>query len=338
MINIVGDVNFTDANFDIGFGVGSSIKKGQNPFCHLDRKCQDYWIGNFEGVVADKSCYTGLKEKRFLIPTTCLKNVNFINCYSVANNHVMEHGVDAYQNMLSYFESRGINYFGSVGKKSHVIDIDDKTISITGISFRNDKSATIPKYWYDFDFGDMQEEYNKIRHSDFKILYLHWGCEFINYPYKEQKIMARMMIDMGFDLIIGTHPHILQGFEIYKGKSIFYSIGNFVFNKPWNWLKYGAIIKVDTKDFSVTYDYIHIGNDYFPSIIKEEEVPKELRFSNLNRLIAEKDENIEDYIASRNKLLKRYRKCNYCYLLKNLYKASFYDMYLVLKDFIKRKL
>lgn len=68
------------------------------------------------------------------------------------------------------------------------------------------------------------------------VVMLHWGAEHRLHPMPQQRVEAHAMIDAGADVIIGHHPHTLQSTEIYKGKSIFYSIGNFIFDqqKPLN--------------------------------------------------------------------------------------------------------
>ncbi len=60
---------------------------------------------------------------------------------------------------------------------------------------------------------------------------LHWGVEDSHYITQEQREMAHNIIDDGADMILGHHPHVLQGIEIYKGKPIIYSMGNFVFDQ-----------------------------------------------------------------------------------------------------------
>jgi poly-gamma-glutamate synthesis protein (capsule biosynthesis protein) len=68
------------------------------------------------------------------------------------------------------------------------------------------------------------------KNSDYVVVYVHWGVERTNYPEKYQKTMAKQYIDAGADVVIGCHPHVLQGIEFYKGKPIAYSLGNFWFN------------------------------------------------------------------------------------------------------------
>jgi len=65
--------------------------------------------------------------------------------------------------------------------------------------------------------------------SDYVIVYVHWGIEKKNHPEEYQRKMAKQYIDAGADLVVGSHPHVLQGMEYYKGKPIIYSLGNFMF-------------------------------------------------------------------------------------------------------------
>jgi poly-gamma-glutamate synthesis protein (capsule biosynthesis protein) len=65
--------------------------------------------------------------------------------------------------------------------------------------------------------------------NDFIIISIHWGVEYSGYPLDEQIDIAHSIIDAGADAVIGHHPHVFQGIEIYKGRPIFYSLGNFIF-------------------------------------------------------------------------------------------------------------
>ncbi len=64
---------------------------------------------------------------------------------------------------------------------------------------------------------------------DTVIAYIHWGIERDEFPQDYQRTLARQLIDAGADIVIGAHPHVLQGIEYYKGRPIFYSLGNFIF-------------------------------------------------------------------------------------------------------------
>ena len=66
----------------------------------------------------------------------------------------------------------------------------------------------------------------------FVTVYIHWGEEKLNYPPKKMKLFSRMLVDAGAQLVVGHHPHVLQGVEFYRGGVIVYSLGNFVFSNP----------------------------------------------------------------------------------------------------------
>jgi len=74
MLKIVGDINFSDGFFDTGFGVGSRIKKGLNPFEYINRSSEDMWIGNCECVISDLSNKKGIYSNQFRISPSSLSH------------------------------------------------------------------------------------------------------------------------------------------------------------------------------------------------------------------------------------------------------------------------
>ncbi len=100
--------------------------------------------------------------------------------------------------------------------------------------------------------ADIAEAKNK---SDFVVLYTHWGKEYVP-ALQSVKDLAHSFVDAGADLIIGSHPHVVQEHEIYHGKTIYYSLGNLVFDQydsesTRNGLLVRAIINVKTKEASI---------------------------------------------------------------------------------------
>lgn len=337
MLIFTGDINLTDNNFDVGYGVGSSIRKGLNPFSKIQKKENEYWIGNFEGVTSNISDLTSYTKNCFRIEPSAIKNFKLIDCYGLANNHVMEHGNRAYQEMDTCLNSMGIQTFGSLKKKSLQFVHDGKNIAVSGFSLRNDLLKYKALYWIFPEYSEIITEFNSISQNDYKIAYIHWGVEFINHPMINQIQFAHWLVDIGYDLIIGMHPHVLQGYELYKGKHIFYSLGNFVFNMAWNNTKFGAIVKLNVNNGHVEYNYIRINKSYCPEIVTSEDVPEELRFESLNLKVSN-TENIEPYIKKAFKGLKSYRNANYLSIMKNAYKSDFSFTMAILRDFIKRRL
>lgn len=337
MLKILGDINFTDGFFDMGFGVGSVIKGGSDPFANLPRFIDDYWIGNFECVCSSVSNKKGTHANQFRIEPEYLAHVRHLDLYGVANNHVMQHGENAYNEMLEHISSFGASYFGTVNKRSHTFIHQGKSVSISGFNQRPENFSKNPLYWAMPNYKDIEKEFNSIRSSDFKIAYIHWGNEFISYPYSDQRFFAHWLIDVGFDLVIGMHPHVLQGFEKYHEKYIFYSLGNAVFNMAWEPTQYSALISVDLeKDHpQVSYQYIHLHN-YFPELIDEANVPSKIRFDSLNALLTNLPEN-EIYYLQVFEAMDKYRKANRLDILKNMYKLSPKDLKSIVIDYIKRR-
>ena len=70
--------------------------------------------------------------------------------------------------------------------------------------------------------------------ADLVIVYPHWGTEYDPTPFVNQKKLAEMIIDNGADMVIGNHAHWAAAMEVYKGKPIWYALGNFVFDQTWS--------------------------------------------------------------------------------------------------------
>jgi poly-gamma-glutamate synthesis protein (capsule biosynthesis protein) len=81
---------------------------------------------------------------------------------------------------------------------------------------------------YDYKWIEFQVNQQKTKYPNYKIiLYVHWNYEFETLPLPADRQFAHHLIDIGVDGIFGHHPHIINGYEIYKDKAIFYSLGNF---------------------------------------------------------------------------------------------------------------
>ncbi len=82
------------------------------------------------------------------------------------------------------------------------------------------------------------------QNSDMKIVYLHWGEEFIPYPDKIQRYWARKLIEAGADAVVGSHPHIPQGIEWHLQKIIAYSLGNFISDMQYDGCLKGYMLRL----------------------------------------------------------------------------------------------
>lgn len=335
MLYFTGDINLTDGAFDVGFGVGSALKKGFDPFQSIEKKVGDVWVGNFEGVVSTTSREYGLHRKQFVVEPKYVRE-GLIDYWGIANNHVMEHGEEAYQEMVEHLSAVSKGIFGSRQQPSISFEHEGKNVAISAFSQRVDLFPFEPQHWYKPFCSDIQKELLKIQDADVKVAYIHWGVEFITYPTECQKQFAKWLIDAGYDLVIGMHPHILQGSEVYRGRYIFYSLGNFVFNMPWKPLHYGLVVSLDVQTMRIGYQYVKIDNRFAPHVVEEAKVPENLRLPYLNKLL-QKEKNIENYVAEQNRCLRVYRKSNYRYMLRHVFDYELTDVFVMINGFIKRR-
>ena len=89
-----------------------------------------------------------------------------------------------------------------------------------------------------FSFDELQKTIREIREDvDIIILIIHWGLEHYDYPSPSQRELAVKMINIGVDIILGHHPHVLQGTEKINKGNVVYSLGNFIFDDvPWSFI------------------------------------------------------------------------------------------------------
>ncbi|MFC1638496.1 CapA family protein [Patescibacteria group bacterium] len=193
----------------------------------------DLVVANLEGAVTDeKSVSLGtVKGDKGHFSFTFDKNstkdflsYNNIGLVNLGNNHILNFGEEGLLETKQFLRDSGVEYFGDPSDFDSTYTI--KKINGLDIAFVNFNGFHGPK---------SDEVSEMIRgldgKSDLVIVYAHWGSEYKLTPSDRQIKNARKFVDSGADLIIGTHPHVVQSIEEYKGKMIFYSLGNFVFDQ-----------------------------------------------------------------------------------------------------------
>ena len=143
-----------------------------------------------------------------------------IEAVSIANNHTLDYLEKGYEDTLETLEKAGIGYFGYEHK--YITQVRDIKIGVLG--------------YYCMKITDKQKDdiknaidELKSQDTDLVIIMFHWGIERDYWPNSTQKELAYYSIDNGADLVLGAHPHVIQGIEEYKGKQIVYSLANFCF-------------------------------------------------------------------------------------------------------------
>lgn len=165
-----------------------------------------------------------------------------IDGVTLANNHILDYGQQAMLDTITHLNRQKIGYTGA-GRtideafKPYVQKINGKKIAVLGVSRVLSDNSWIagknhPGAASAYTMEPMLSHIKKsAKTNDCTIVYIHWNQEFADYPEDYARKIAKEMIDAGADIIIGSHSHTLMGIEYYKGKPIYYSLGNFVFNR-----------------------------------------------------------------------------------------------------------
>ncbi|MBP7060125.1 MAG: CapA family protein, partial [Lachnospiraceae bacterium] len=183
-----------------------------------------------------------------------------VDVAGVANNHALDYGKDAYTDTLSTLHSAGISTVGGGNSYNEaaapaVLNKNGETFAILASSrvipsgsWNIDNST--PGMLTTYDPNELIAKIKKAKASYNHVLVeVHWGKEYADHPEDYQVDFAHKYIDAGADAVIGMHPHVLQGIEFYKGKLIFYSLGNFMFFKNTNPL---AAVKLNISGDSIS--------------------------------------------------------------------------------------
>ncbi len=205
----------------------------------------DIVVGNLESPVSTRGI--AVENKKFTlragpIAAAALKQAGF-RVVTLANNHMMDFGPLALEDTLANLGENGILSAGAGmdlvdARTPAIVKIKGRTIAFLAYSLTfpleffasAGRPGTAPGY-ADFVKADIE----KIRpHADLVVVSFHWGAELLTAAKDYQIELGHQAIDWGADLVLGSHPHVLQELEVYKGRLIAYSLGNFVFGSESN--------------------------------------------------------------------------------------------------------
>jgi len=236
-IVFVGDIMLADTP-------GKVIRQGGDPFDPVASllAAGDIRIGNLECTVARGGRPEDGKVVTLRANPRVLKVLGrHFDGVSVANNHSGDFGPAAFTEMIGHLERAGIGFFGggrTLADAHRPLIVERRGIRIAFLGYNEfmprrfeadeDKAGVA---WSEdaqvrFDIANARQSH----HADVVIPVMHWGWENEPVANDRQRTLARLMIDAGADAVVGGHPHVVQDTEIYRGKPVFYSLGNFVFD------------------------------------------------------------------------------------------------------------
>lgn len=250
----VGDISYSR-------GVEQKVRQ-QNDINYPFLKIKDYIqgadlaFGNLESPITPGQKIPDFEMIFRSNPGTeqALKQAGF-SIMSLANNHTPNFGEKGLEDTFGYLQDAGLQYVGAgmnTQEASQPIYMEKNGIKFAFLAY-NDPDVVPATYEASKNHaGTAFMRIDKMsaavkeakQKADFVIVSMHSGVEYADKPNNSQIQFAHAAIDAGADLIIGHHPHVVQPIEKYKGKYIFYSLGNFVFDQIPQETKQSLMIKV----------------------------------------------------------------------------------------------
>ena len=218
-------------------------------------KDSDYVAGNLECVLLDNASDYEKNDKEIHInaetKTANVLKENGFTLVSLANNHLADFKAKGVVNTLDTLDKVGLKHVGAGRNLTEAAEYDIQEIN--GVKIATIAvSDIIPK---DFAARDSKagilttktlKYYQAVKDAsekaDLVIANIHWGVEYGMTETEAQQQLARNLINWGIDVVIGSHPHVLQPVEKYGDGIIFYSMGNFVFDQGWSRTKDSMVL------------------------------------------------------------------------------------------------
>ncbi|PKP61716.1 poly-gamma-glutamate biosynthesis protein [Candidatus Atribacteria bacterium HGW-Atribacteria-1] len=283
----VGDISLKTRNNKLPFEKVKEIFKDK-----------DILFGNLETVLSNQGRETEKAVSLYTSPdkVNYLKGVGF-DILNIANNHIMDLGIEGFNETLKVLTKNNINFIGARNKfERNYLIVEKQGIKSSFLSYTEDGFSLPEKnVWINkLEPKDIIRDIFFVKQQcDLIIVSLHWGIENVFYPSPQQIDLAHKIIDSGATIILGHHPHVIQGIERYKNGLIAYSLGNFQFDPSISYSpnNYSFILLIElTKDGLQAYDInpVKIDDEFIPYVPTEEE-QEEIR-----QFISEKSQHINN--------------------------------------------
>lgn len=225
-ISAAGDCTLgTDENFNASTSLNAYYDSNGPAYFFQNVKsifdADDLTIVNMEGTLTES---TSRQDKTYAFKGpaeyTQILTDGGVEAANLANNHSRDYGEQSYTDTIAALDAAGITSFGY--DRTAVMDVNGVKVGLVGT------------YELADGMGCENEMISNIKAveeqgAQIVIVSFHWGLEKENYPTENQVNLAHSAIDNGADLVLGHHPHVLEGIEVYNGKNIVYSLGNFCF-------------------------------------------------------------------------------------------------------------
>lgn len=292
-LNAVGDVMAHNPQLKAQFDTSTKSYSFNNNFKYVKKyiESSDLSIANLETTLAGPSTpYTSYPT--FNSPDALIDGLKFagVDILSTINNHSFDKGDLGVERTLKVSKGKGFDTVGTtenVGDANYLIkDINNIKLGITAFSYgeiinnikrlngiaisnkSKDKMNIFDMYNVDNAFNTISKTLDNLKDTDMQIVILHWGNEYQRTPSEFQIKLAQKLADAGVDIIIGSHPHVVQPVKMIKSSDgnnetlVIYSLGNFISNQRRELLgtpftEDGLMVDIEiTKDFNKNKTYV----------------------------------------------------------------------------------
>lgn len=353
----VGDIMLGDHPVCFGHGVRSqALRHGLDELLAQAKpllKQHDAVVGNLETVLSSSGerprTLQSLEFRGHPCFAAQLRGAGF-TALTLANNHILEHGVDAFAETADVLDREGLQVLGLKGGDRGIDPVllrGSTNVVMLACSLRPEVYAASNNSYSQPDPAALISEVaSQVRGGRVVVVTLHWGREYQNFPSPDQKSLAHALIDAGATLIVGHHPHVVQPVETYGNGLIAYSLGNFLFD---SWLldcKKSKVLSVELENGKIKHWQIHAfrQNDQH-AIVRPEAGTGESDLSEFVTLceqwkIATPSSlpNESTYQANADKAERLYSLSSYAYFARNLFRYQPWVIEQSIKRALLRKL
>jgi len=226
----------------------------------------DLFMANVEHPVTTQE---GSREKEFTFKMSPLHLGTMLDggldIAAAANNHIADYGRQGIVETINALERAGIRHVGigltlEQARTPAIVTVKGKRIAVLayygkGEFAATDTSAGFAPRVQPWIVEDVRRADSA---ADYVVVSFHWGVEKAEFPEPWQVALGHAVIRSGADLVVGHHPHVLQGIERYKGGLIAYSLGNFVFGGHGRRVDTTAVLKIVLQDESVKAELVPV--------------------------------------------------------------------------------
>lgn len=271
-----GDVNLSNQ-------VSNLVKRDYKlPFAKMNEyRAADLSIVNLESPLTRSTLNSRTQQQKSTVNPSYVKALTSggVDLVNLANDHTLGYEQKSLLETIETLENAGIHSLGAgkteeEARRPKIFEVKGQKIAYLNYYDTDIQPTTESVYVNSRNKDRLSSDIQILKKQvDWIIVNYHWGVQLSEYPGDWQMNIARMTIDQGADLVVGHHPKVLQGAEIYRGRPIIYSLGNFIFgdtsNKESDYDT--AVLKVSLKPGKMKIEFLPVVvSKYQPHIVKGE--------------------------------------------------------------------